>query len=347
MKALVLSGGGARGAFEAGAIQSLRACGPFDIVCGTSAGAINASFVAQDAYVDLATTWATIASRNPIQLIPQVQHIENLVNDVDAASHDAVLRKVGDLLRALAEWMEIGSKKALLGLLGALSPAPITAILQQHVRYSDLAHTLIVTATNVTTQTADTYFFFPPNSGVANTFAAKIKPGTNRYPITATNYVSVVQASGSIPGAFPPVPLTVNGMECQYVDGGVANNTPIGQAIDAGADEVYIVFMDPAGATPAPQTVSNLFELGMACIFVMQSKILEDDMKLALTVNEAIAARVAAGPALTNKRQVKIWEVRPKAPLPITVLQFDQQPLLDQAYQLGKVAGQTPLQATL
>ena len=44
MKALVLSGGGALGAFEAGAIQSLRDSGDgFDLVCGSSISAINAS----------------------------------------------------------------------------------------------------------------------------------------------------------------------------------------------------------------------------------------------------------------------------------------------------------------
>jgi|GEM_PF-6126943 len=45
MKALVLSGGGARGAYEAGLVCGLANAGErFDLVCGTSIGAINASF---------------------------------------------------------------------------------------------------------------------------------------------------------------------------------------------------------------------------------------------------------------------------------------------------------------
>lgn len=49
VSALVLSGGGAKGAYEAGAITSLwKTNGPFDIVVGTSIGAINAAFVAQN-----------------------------------------------------------------------------------------------------------------------------------------------------------------------------------------------------------------------------------------------------------------------------------------------------------
>lgn len=52
--ALVLGGGGARGGYQIGAWQALRELDiSFDIVTGTSVGAINAAMVAQDAY-DLA-----------------------------------------------------------------------------------------------------------------------------------------------------------------------------------------------------------------------------------------------------------------------------------------------------
>jgi predicted acylesterase/phospholipase RssA len=347
MKALVLSGGGARGAFEAGVVESLRSFGPFDVICGTSAGAINGAFVAQDAYTDLASVWATIASRNPIQLVPQVQHLENLVNDVADAASDPIFRRVGDALRAVAEWFEIGSKAALLAILGAINPTPINTILQQHLRYTDLKHTLIVTATNITLRTADTYYYFPPASPVSGEFAAKSRPYINRIPITSENYVSVVQASTSIPGAFQPEILPVNKVPCQYVDGGVANNTPIGQAIDAGADEIYIIFMDPKGGAPAPQNAANLLQLGFACLDVMQAKILEDDLKLALTTNEALAIQASPSSPVAAKRQVTLWEVRPAAPLPVTVLQFDQQKLLDAAYAHGIAAGKNPVKSSL
>jgi NTE family protein len=49
--------------------------------------------------------------------------------------------------------------------------------------------------------------------------------------------VDAVAASAAIPGVFPPV--TVDGH--QLVDGGVANNTPISHAIDAGATTVYVL----------------------------------------------------------------------------------------------------------
>ncbi|HEU5478748.1 MAG TPA: patatin-like phospholipase family protein, partial [Candidatus Tumulicola sp.] len=46
MKALVLSGGGAHGAYEAGVAQSLLQRERFDVICGVSIGAINAALIA-------------------------------------------------------------------------------------------------------------------------------------------------------------------------------------------------------------------------------------------------------------------------------------------------------------
>jgi len=77
MRALVLTGGGARGAYEAGVIQGLAAQGEsFDLVCGTSIGAINASFYAQDELAKLEELWKSIATRNVIELSSEVAKIE-------------------------------------------------------------------------------------------------------------------------------------------------------------------------------------------------------------------------------------------------------------------------------
>ena len=52
--ALVLGGGGARGAYEIGVWQALRELGiRIDIVCGTSVGSVNGAMIVQDEF-DLA-----------------------------------------------------------------------------------------------------------------------------------------------------------------------------------------------------------------------------------------------------------------------------------------------------
>lgn len=61
MVGLVLQGGGAKGAFQAGAIRALREEGvTFDGVVGTSIGAVNGAMVAQEDYDLLAELWYSI-----------------------------------------------------------------------------------------------------------------------------------------------------------------------------------------------------------------------------------------------------------------------------------------------
>jgi NTE family protein len=55
--------------------------------------------------------------------------------------------------------------------------------------------------------------------------------------LAAGDAVDAVAASAAIPGVFPAV--TIDGR--QFVDGGIANNTPISHAVDAGATTIYVL----------------------------------------------------------------------------------------------------------
>ena len=58
-KALVLAGGGTRGSYENGAVHALRRLGKDDwnLVCGTSIGALNAVLVVQKDYQAMDDMW--------------------------------------------------------------------------------------------------------------------------------------------------------------------------------------------------------------------------------------------------------------------------------------------------
>ena len=57
-QALVLAGGGAKGAYQAGCIKALQEMNyEFDIVTGTSIGALNALLVVQQDYESLYQLW--------------------------------------------------------------------------------------------------------------------------------------------------------------------------------------------------------------------------------------------------------------------------------------------------
>lgn len=67
-RALVLSGGGAKGAFELGALDCLLKEKKlnFDIICGTSVGALNGTLVAQDDFDSLKNLWFSIKKNSDI-----------------------------------------------------------------------------------------------------------------------------------------------------------------------------------------------------------------------------------------------------------------------------------------
>lgn len=83
-KALVLAGGGAKGAYEAGFIKALCECDiHIDIVVGTSIGALNACLFAQKDFQALDELWKTIRMEDVIAGYTANQFhfdIENLVN---------------------------------------------------------------------------------------------------------------------------------------------------------------------------------------------------------------------------------------------------------------------------
>ena len=71
--ALVLSGGGAKGAYEAGCIRALQELGyEFDLVCGTSIGALNGLLVAQKDFDPMYRMWEELSieqvMREPLNL---------------------------------------------------------------------------------------------------------------------------------------------------------------------------------------------------------------------------------------------------------------------------------------
>ena len=61
MNALVLGGGGSRGAYQFGAIKALKELGyEYEIITGASVGALNALFLGHDKYDLLEKMWHTI-----------------------------------------------------------------------------------------------------------------------------------------------------------------------------------------------------------------------------------------------------------------------------------------------
>lgn len=338
--ALVLSGGGARGAYEAGVVSQLYAQGEkFDVICGTSIGAINGAFIAQRPSADtLSAIWSTIQKVGVIKEIPSVESAQKVLANLQAAQSASTLKKIGDYFRAFADAWGLLPPSQFLTISGGLDPSPVIAFLKANLNFEELSLPLIFAATNLTHGASQVFYKFP--DGWAGTDAF-VQAESGAIALNGDSYAEAVRASGAIPIAFPPVAIPAlppAQAGSQYVDGGVANNTPIGQAVDAGAERITVIFMDPATDPPDHYPSGNLIQVASGCYAVMVQTILQADFDLALRTNTVAKA---VGPA-SGKRVLELREIRPKAALPLTILDFDKQDLIDQAFALGVEDAKNP-----
>jgi NTE family protein len=83
--------------------------------------------------------------------------------------------------------------------------------------------------------------------------------------------LEAVMASAAIPGVFPAVPLDGR----LLIDGGVANNTPIGHAIELGAERIYVLPTGNACDLPEPPRGAVAMLLHAMSLLVMRRLLLE------------------------------------------------------------------------
>jgi NTE family protein len=115
---------------------------------------------------------------------------------------------------------------------------------------------------------------------------------------------AIVRASGAIPGFFPPVPIDGQ----QYVDGGVVLNTPLKPAIDAGADELHVIYLDPTlGALPLRPIGSTIDTMGRLFVASFAATMRRD-----LEVAEQTNREVAAGHRPRSQRMITIHIYHPQ-----------------------------------
>jgi NTE family protein len=248
---LVLSGGGARGAYEAGVLshlfeEVLPALPPgteFQVVSGTSVGAIHAAYVAASAGLPsaeragrLAATWREMRVANVVRL--------------------SVADLVGVPLRALGvtrlERRAPGpSGPEVVG--GLVDVAPLERIVHERIPWSELpaqlqaggGRALCVSCTEVRT-----------GRGMVFLDGPLADPGPWSYDPHARAIVSQihadhVRASAAIPFLFPAVRIG----ESFFVDGGLRMNTPLSPALRLGCDRVLVVALKhrPTPESPAPE----------------------------------------------------------------------------------------------
>lgn len=281
--ALVLSGGGARGAYEAGVVSYLRdelgprlgRAVPIDILSGTSVGAITACALASTAAhpeaqgKTLRDLWSGLTIAQVLQLGPT------------------------DFGRALWE----------LGGGGLVNPAGLRALLLQHIHWPAIGRNLRAHRLDAlcvaTTRVSD---------GKTCLFVQRPRPPAPMWSHNPQLEIAAARigprhamASAAMPLLFAPVEI-----EGQlHVDGGLRLNVPLSPALHLGAERVIVISMQPQqaqaiGAPDEPLLVTAGFLAGKALNALMQDRT-EQDIDHLKELNAIVEAGVdALGPKFTD-----------------------------------------------
>lgn len=333
MKALILSGGAARGAYEAGVAYALCERETFDIVCGTSIGAINGSLVAQDRPDGLREIWSTMGKRNVTKLRAELAVLQRLATGVRGIARGSVGERMRHLGTALATVPRLGVVAHLTKAKGLFDSDNIRAEIAARADYGALRRTFIAGVTNLSTSAAEAFAYFPPDALPAQIAFYESEP--NARPFTANNYAEAVRASAALPPGFEPVDIVCeDGLTRTFNDGALTNNTPIRQAIDAGATAVTIIMLSHAGLREHEHTVRSLGQIVGITLDASAERMLELDLKLARRINEEVYRGTD-----TTKRFIDIRVIAPTLPLHLGGMNFNDQAAIDRVFAQGRADG--------
>lgn len=225
--ALLLSGGGARGAYQIGVLQGVAKIVPqyqslpFPILCGTSAGALNAALLATRA-------------GNFKRGVRELSYIwRNLTTDqVYQVSRWPIASSITRTISSILLNQRNGSQLSL------MTNSPLESLLKKHLNLDDISvalnqrllETLAVTAINYSNGNSTT-FYQSSNASIQNWESSR-KIGVKQ-AITIEHLL----ASSAIPGIFPSQKIG----DHYFGDGAVRLGSIIQPAIQLGAEKLFII----------------------------------------------------------------------------------------------------------
>jgi NTE family protein len=246
--ALVLPGGGARSAYQVGVLKAIASwCRPgerlpFSILCGTSAGAINAAVIGagagdfRRAAAELDRVWSAFR-----------------VSQVFRSGAVDMLRSGLHLLLALVSggWL-LAVPRAL------FDNAPLRALLSREIEFARLSHAISSGALDAIAVTTTGL-----GVGESVTFVQSARPfepwsRAGRRGVAADITVDHLMASSAIPLFFAAVPIG----HYHFSDGAMRQTMPLAPAIHLGADRILVIgARSPHRDPPVPDKPPNIGEV--------------------------------------------------------------------------------------
>ena len=324
--ALVLMGGGARTAYQAGVLHALasilslagpptsghapsRSSFPFRILVGTSAGALNAAYLAShaseglNAFAHLANFWGSLRSSQVYQLkVP------------------AWIRS-SRIAAALFLSQQVRRQQAF------LNNTPLVDTLHRSISLSsiDVAlqdGTLLALAVTASSYTSGVHWTFCQTAN-GKPMASWNRPGRRAdfQPIT----IEHLMASSALPFIFPSTPLWVDSRREYFGDGSMRQSSPLSPALHLGASKVLVIGVgqperaglygqalgQPATGGVRP-TLGSIAGHALASVF---QDTLQADVEQAQRVNHTIRQLPREIAAVMPYRPVDILSIAPSQSL--------------------------------
>ena len=300
---LVLSGGGARGAYQVGVLKAVSEIlktsngegSPFKILSGSSAGAINTA--------KLAT-----GSKNFVAAADElVQLWSNIKSDQVYKTDLLSLNKFG--LGAL-----LSSSKKFNAL---LDTTPLKKLIEDNCDFSRIQNNLeagiydsvIITANNYSTNTATSFI----QSAARVNQELMFWKESRRKAIHAEIKAEHIMASSAIPVLFPPI--NIQGQP--HGDGCVRNNTPCSPSLRMGADKLFVIGVRTQTASEAkandqlnieqkPHSEASMVRIFNTLLNAVLLDSVEQDVQRIQRINDLVDEVKKLDPQFESKKLKKI-----------------------------------------
>ncbi|WP_374669875.1 patatin-like phospholipase family protein [Ramlibacter sp.] len=310
VQALVLMGGGARTAYQVGVLRALAAMlrlqpahadrFPFQVLVGTSAGALNVTYLASRAGEGLGA-------------FDELGRFWNELHSADVYRMEApAWVRFSRLLAAMRLWGQARQHGAI------LDNMPLVDTLHHAISLQALEDALQAKALDAVAVTASSY-----TTGVHWTFCHTgndrrhepwNRPGRRAefQPLT----IEHLMASSAIPFLFPATPLWVDGRREYFGDGSMRQVSPLSPAVHLGAHKILVIgvgqpqrsgLVGGAGAAGEP-TMGFIAGHAMASVFhdTLQADV-EQTQRIARTLQQ-LPREVAA---VLPYRAIEVLAIQP------------------------------------
>jgi NTE family protein len=309
---LILTGGGARAAYQVGVLDAVANIrrhsdalpgNPFPVIAGTSAGAINATALAcraddfDSAVGGLVHIWRHFHAE-------QVYRADS-IGVIRTGARWLTMMSVGWMI---ARWRRARPRSL-------LDNSPLDVLLAKLIDTRRLKQVMNDGHVQALAVTASSY-----SSGMHVTFYDAVKdivPWTRSQRIAIRSDIEVphLLASSAIPFVFPSVPLVLEGHLEYFGDGSMRQSAPISPAVHLGAERILVIgagrMHEPDGERPNSSEYPNLAQIAGHALSSIFLDALAVDVERLQRINSTLSLLPAEARARTSLRPIDVLVIAP------------------------------------